>query len=121
MPQPVVTLASSNHNSFQPEKSPAAPGHVEAKGEGPVAKGEFLKVGGQCSVVRAKPAPPKLTALEFATCFSVNRSTVYRWIAEGTIPAKYVEPVGQRKLLILAKAVPECAARFRALRGLSVE
>jgi excisionase family DNA binding protein len=65
-----------------------------------------------------KPGKPveKLTPAEFADQFRVNRDTVYRWIDDGTIDQKYVEPAGKRKLLIHAEAVPVCRASFRKAR-----
>ena len=65
-----------------------------------------------------KPGRPitKMSPVELANHFGVNRDTIYHWRQEGIIPPEMVIFAGKRKLKFLAGAVPHLEAHFRKLR-----
>lgn len=59
-----------------------------------------------------------LTPWQFAHQMGVSRSSVYRWIDEGAIPADCVCYQGFRRILIASDAIPRCISLWRSARGL---
>lgn len=57
--------------------------------------------------IMARPGRPvaRMNTRQFAREFGVDRSTVCRWIEDGTIPEDHVSKGGKRRYLIDAAAV----------------
>jgi excisionase family DNA binding protein len=55
-----------------------------------------------------------LTPKDFAKQFNVTRSTVYRWMDDGTISENEIKARGKRKVRIAAAAVPRLERHFLA-------
>ncbi len=65
-----------------------------------------------------KPGRPvtRLTALQLASHFGVDRDTIYRWRQEGIIPEDMVSFAGKRKLLFAAEVVAHLEQSFQRQR-----
>jgi excisionase family DNA binding protein len=67
-------------------------------------------------IIRAGRPIDRLSPRQVAARLGVSRNTVYRYIEEGTIPDRYLEFVGSRKIYILASAVSWLLDEFRKKR-----
>jgi excisionase family DNA binding protein len=65
-----------------------------------------------------KPGRPisTLTPKQLADQIGVNRQSIYRWLAEGTLPEALTQRAGKRKILFSAAAV-EVMKRYFAARA----
>jgi hypothetical protein len=72
---------------------------------------------GDGHLVSAGRPVAKVTPQQFGDEFGLSRDTVYRYIQNGTIPERFVEFAGPRKILIAAQAIQHCRDHFRAARG----
>jgi hypothetical protein len=79
------------------------------------------KIERRADGILVSPGRPvaKITPSQFGNEFGVSPDTVYRYIQNGTIPERFVEFAGPRKILIAAQAIQHCRDLFRAARGFS--
>jgi len=66
-----------------------------------------------------KPGRPisTLTPKQLADQIGANRQSIYRWLAEGTLPEALTQRAGKRKILFSAAAVEVMKRYFAALCG----